>query len=131
MLKEFKAFIMRGNVMDLAVGVIIGGAFGKIIASLVNDILMPLIGLLIGGVDFSSLSFTVGSATVAYGLFINNVIDFLIIALVIFLMVKGLNSLSRKPAPAPAAPTTKDCPHCFTTIPIKATRCPHCTSEIK
>ncbi len=128
MLKEFKTFIMRGNVMDLAVGVIIGGAFGKIIASLVNDILMPLIGLLIGGVDFSSLSFTVGSAQVNYGVFINNVIDFLIIALVIFLMVKSLNSLTKKPAPAEL--TTKECPHCFTAIPIKATRCPHCTSQL-
>jgi large conductance mechanosensitive channel len=131
MLKEFKDFIMRGNVMDLAVGVIIGGAFGKIVASLVNDILMPLIGLLIGGIDFSSLSVTVGSATVAYGLFVNNLIDFLIIALVIFLMVKGLNRLTRKPAPAPAAPTTKECPHCFSSISIKATRCPNCTSELK
>ena len=131
MLKEFKAFIMRGNVMDLAIAVIIGGAFGKIIASLVNDILMPLIGLLIGGIDFSSLSFTVGSAQVNYGLFINNVIDFLIIALVIFLMVKGLNSLQKKPAPVPAEPATKECPRCFTAIPIKATRCPHCTSELK
>jgi len=131
MLKEFKAFILRGNVMDLAVGVIIGAAFGKIIASLVNDILMPLIGLLIGGIDFNSLAVTVGSAEVKYGLFINNIIDFLIIALVIFLMVKGVNNLTRKPAPAPAEPTTKDCPHCFTAIPIKATRCPHCTSELK
>jgi len=131
MLKEFKAFILRGNVMDLAVGVIIGAAFGKIIASLVNDILMPLIGLLIGGIDFNSLAVTVGSAEVKYGLFINNIIDFLIIALVIFLMVKGVNNLTRKPAPAPAEPTTKDCPHCFTAIPIKATSCPHCTSELK
>jgi large conductance mechanosensitive channel len=131
MWKEFKAFIMRGNVMDLAVGVIIGGAFGKIVGSLVNDILMPLIGLLIGGIDFSGLSFTLGSATVAYGLFINNIIDFLIIALVIFLMVKGINRLTTKPAPAPASPTTKECPHCFSTISIKATRCPNCTSELK
>ncbi len=131
MWKEFKAFIMRGNVMDLAVGVIIGGAFGKIVASLVNDILMPLIGLLIGGIDFSSLSFTLGSATVAYGLFINNIIDFLIIALLIFLMVKGINNLTKKPAEAPAQPTTKECPHCFSTISIKATRCPNCTSELK
>ncbi|MDX9957501.1 MAG: large-conductance mechanosensitive channel protein MscL [Spirochaetia bacterium] len=131
MFKEFKAFALRGNVMDLAVGVIIGGAFGKIVASLVNDILMPLIGLLIGGVDFSSLSVTVGSANVAYGLFINNVIDFVIIALVIFLMVKGINHLNRKPASAPAAPTTKECPRCFTAIPIQATRCPHCTSELR
>jgi len=131
MWKEFKAFVMRGNVMDLAVGVIIGGAFGKIIASLVNDILMPLIGLLIGGLDFSALAITVGSAKVTYGAFINNVIDFIIIALVIFLMVRAVNRL-QKPAPAPAAePTTKECPHCFTNIPIKATRCPHCTSELK
>jgi len=131
MLKEFKEFVLRGNVMDLAVGVIIGGAFGKIIASLVNDILMPLIGLLIGGIDFTGLAFTVGGATVAYGLFINNLIDFLIIALVIFLMIKSLNRLARKPAPAPAAPTTKECPHCFSVISIKATRCPNCTSELK
>jgi large conductance mechanosensitive channel len=130
MLKEFKEFIMRGNVMDLAVGVIIGGAFGKIIASLVNDILMPLIGLLIGGIDFSSLAIKIGEAQVNYGLFINNIIDFLIIALVIFLMVKGINRLARKPAPAPAAPTTRECPHCFSTISIKATRCPNCTSEL-
>jgi large conductance mechanosensitive channel len=132
MLKEFKAFVMRGNVMDLAVAVIIGGAFGKIISSLVNDILMPLIGLVIGGIDFTGLAFTVGSAKVTYGNFINNVIDFLIIALVIFLMVKAINS-TKKPAPAPAAaePTNKECPHCFTTISIKATRCPNCTSELK
>jgi large conductance mechanosensitive channel len=130
MLKEFKAFVLRGNVMDLAVGVIIGGAFGKIVASLVNDILMPLIGLLIGGIDFSALAFTLGSATVAYGNFINNIIDFLIIALVIFLMVRAINKLTAKPAPAPAAPTTRECPHCFTAIPIKATRCPHCTSNL-
>jgi large conductance mechanosensitive channel len=131
MIKEFKTFIMRGNVMDLAVGVIIGGAFGKIISSLVNDILMPLIGLIIGGIDFSGLAFTLGSAKITYGNFINNLIDFFIIALVIFLMVKGVNSLNRKPVPAPAvAPTTKECPHCFSTISIKATRCPNCTSEL-
>jgi len=132
MVKEFKTFIMRGSVMDLAVGVIIGGAFGKIISSLVSDILMPVIGLILGGVDFTGLAFTLGKATVTYGNFINAVIDFLIIALVIFLMVKGLNALQKKPAPAPAAaPTTKDCPFCFTTIPIQATRCPHCTSDLK
>lgn len=131
MWKEFKDFVMRGNVMDLAVAVIIGSAFGKIVASLVNDIIMPLIGLLVGGVDFSSLAFTVGSAKVTYGNFINNIIDFLIIALVIFLMVKAVNSLKKPaPAPAPAEPTTKECPHCFTTISIKATRCPNCTSEL-
>jgi large conductance mechanosensitive channel len=132
MIKEFKAFVMRGNVIDLAVAVIIGGAFGKIIASLVNDIIMPLIGLIIGGIDFTGLAFTVGSAKVTYGNFINNVIDFLIIALVIFLMVKAMNSMKKPaPAPAPAEPTTKECPHCFTTISIKATRCPNCTSELK
>ena len=130
MIKEFKAFIMRGNVMDLAVAVIIGGAFGKIISSLVSDILMPLIGLILGGLDFSGLAITVGNAKVTYGNFISAVIDFLIIALVIFLLVKGLNSLTKKPAPAPAAPTTKECPQCFTIIPIKATRCPNCTSEL-
>jgi large conductance mechanosensitive channel len=130
MLKEFKEFVMRGNVMDLAVGVIIGGAFGKIVSSLVNDILMPLIGLILGGIDFSALSITVGDAKVMYGNFIQVLIDFLIIALVIFLLVKGINKLAKKPAP-PAAPTTKECPHCFSNISIKATRCPNCTSELK
>jgi large conductance mechanosensitive channel len=131
MIKEFKAFIMRGNVMDLAVAVIIGGAFGKIVASLVSDIIMPLIGLIIGGIDFSGLAFTIGSAKVTYGNFINNLLDFIIIALVIFLMVKAISSLQKKPAPAvEAAPTTKECPHCYTAIPIKATRCPHCTSDL-
>jgi large conductance mechanosensitive channel len=130
MLNEFKTFIMRGNVMDLAVGVIIGGAFGKIISSLVSDILMPLIGLVIGGIDFSALAFTLGSAKVTYGNFINNLIDFFIIAVVIFLMVKGVNSLQKKPAPVVAEPTTRECPHCFSIISIKATRCPNCTSEL-
>jgi large conductance mechanosensitive channel len=129
MLKEFKTFIMRGNVMDLAVGVIIGAAFGKIVGSLVADIFMPLIGLLIGGIDFSGLAFAFGGAKVTYGVFINNVIDFIIIAAVIFFMVKGVNSLIKKPA-APAEPTMKECPRCISTIPIKATRCPHCTSEL-
>ena len=131
MLKEFKAFVMRGNVIDLAVAVIIGGAFGKIVSSLVNDILMPLIGLIIGGVDFTALSFTLGKATVTYGNFINNIIDFIIIAFVIFLMIKAIDNLKKKPAPVVADPITKDCPYCFTTIPIQATRCPHCTSELK
>ena len=134
MLKEFKEFIMRGNVMDLAVAVIIGGAFGKIVTSLVSDIIMPLIGLIIGGIDFTGLAFSLGSAKVTYGNFINNVIDFVIIALVIFLLIKGIDSLKQKVAPVPAAPAaepiTKDCPHCFTTISIKATRCPNCTSEL-
>jgi large conductance mechanosensitive channel len=133
-LKEFKEFMMRGNVMDLAIAVIIGGAFGKIVTSLVSDIVMPLIGLIIGGIDFTGLAFSLGRAKVTYGNFINNVIDFVIIALVIFLIIKTVDSLKKKvmPAtPAPAAePITKDCPHCFTTISIKATRCPNCTSEL-
>ena len=129
MLKEFKEFAMRGNVVDLAIAVIIGGAFGKIVTSLVDNIIMPLIGLLIGGIDFKSLAITVGSAKVEYGLFLQNVVDFIIIAFVIFLMVRAINS-SKKPAPT-AAPTTKECPYCFTTIPLKATRCPNCTSELK
>lgn len=132
MLKEFKAFVLRGNVLDLAVAVIIGGAFGKIISSLVNDILMPLIGVLMGGVNFASLKFTVGSAEVTYGNFIQAIVDFLIVAFVIFLIVKSANASKKKEAPAPPAePTTKDCPYCFSTIAIKATRCPNCTSELK
>ena len=145
MLKEFKEFVARGNVVDLAVGVIIGGAFGAIVTSLVNDIIMPPIGLLLHGVNFKDLFFSLngqpypsvtaaqaaGAPTINSGIFINNVIDFLIVALVIVLMVKGINSLKR-PAPAPAAaPTTKECPYCYTTIPLKATRCPHCTSDLK
>lgn len=132
MLKEFKAFVMRGNVLDLAVAVIIGGAFGKIISSLVNDILMPLIGVMMGGVSFAGLKFTVGSAEVTYGNFIQAIVDFLIVAFVIFLIVKSANASKKKEAPAPPAePTTKDCPYCFSTIAIKATRCPNCTSELK
>ncbi|MBI4762380.1 MAG: large conductance mechanosensitive channel protein MscL [Chloroflexota bacterium] len=129
MLKEFKEFAMRGNVMDLAIAVIIGGAFGKIIASLVNDILMPLIGLLLGGLDFSGLAFKVGEASINYGLFLQTVVDFLIVAFVIFLLVRTMSKM-KKPAPA-AAPTTKECPYCFSVIHIKATRCPNCTSEVK
>jgi large conductance mechanosensitive channel len=128
MLKEFKAFVMRGNVLDLAIAVIIGGAFGKIVSSLVNDILMPIIGLILGGVNFNELSITVGAAVIKWGAFVQTIIDFLIIAFVIFLIVKAANSL--KKAPAPADPTTKECPHCFSTISIKATRCPNCTSEL-
>lgn len=131
MLKEFRDFIMRGNVMDLAVAVIIGTAFGKIITSLVNDILMPLIGLLMGGVDFTGLAWAVGQEQVLYGNFIQAIVDFLIVALIIFLIVKAVNSLVRKEKDVPPeAPTSKDCPHCFTNIPIKATRCPNCTSEL-
>jgi large conductance mechanosensitive channel len=128
MLKEFKDFAMRGSVMDLAIAVIIGGAFGKIIASLVNDVLMPLIGLVLGGVNFSKLSITVKDAVIGYGAFIQSIVDFTIVAFVIFMLVRAMNSM-KKPTPA-AEPTTKDCPYCFSTVPIKATRCPHCTSQL-
>ena len=131
MLKEFREFVMRGNVLDLAVAVIIGGAFGKIIASLVNDILMPLIGLLLGGVNFAGLAITVGDAIVTWGNFVQTIVDFLIVALVIYMIVKAANRFTKKEKDIPpAAPTTKDCPHCYTTISIKATRCPNCTSEL-
>jgi len=128
MLKEFREFAMRGNVMDLAIAVIIGGAFGKIITSLVNDVLMPLIGLVLGGVNFSELSFTFREAVVKWGAFVQSVIDFVIVAFVIFMIVRTMNRF-KKPEPV-AAPTTKECPHCFTSIPIKATRCPNCTSQL-
>lgn len=128
MLKEFKAFIIRGNVLDLAAAVIIGLAFGKIVASLVNDIIMPIVGLVVGGINFSELSFTVGSAVIKWGAFVQTTVEFLIVAFVIFLIVRTANNL--KKAPAPADPTTKECPHCFSTISIKATRCPNCTSEL-
>jgi large conductance mechanosensitive channel len=145
MLKEFKAFAMRGNVVDLAIGVIIGGAFGKIVTSFVNDIIMPPIGLLLGDVNFADLFVALdgkayeslakaqeaGAPTLNYGAFINTIIDFIIIAFVIFLLVKQINRLTPKPAPALAEPTTKECPYCFTTIPIKATRCPHCTTDLQ
>lgn len=129
MFKEFKDFVMRGNVLDLAVAVIIGGAFGKIVGSLVNDILMPLIGLIIGGVNFGGLSLTVGAAVITWGVFVQTITDFVIIAFVIFLIVKSANKF--KKAPPPADLTIKECPHCFSTISIKATRCPNCTSELK
>ena len=145
MFKEFKEFAMKGNVLDMAVGIIIGAAFGGIVTSFVNDILMPPIGLLLGKVDFSNLFITLrgaefttlaqakaaGAATLNYGLFVNTVINFLIVAFAVFLLVRQVNRLKRDPAPAPAAPTTKECPQCFTSIPIKALRCPHCTSELK
>lgn len=132
MFKEFKDFVMRGNVLDLAVAVIIGGAFGKIVASLVNDVIMPLVGLLLGKVNFSELAWNVGEASVKYGAFIQTIVDFLIVAVIIFAIVKSANAMKRPaPAPAPAAPTTKDCPYCFTAIHIEATRCPNCTSELK
>ena len=131
MLKEFKEFVMRGNVLDLAVAVIIGGAFGKIIASLVNDILMPLIGLVLGGINFAGQSFKVRDAVVTWGNFVQTIVDFLIVAFVVFLIVKAVNATKKKEEPAPPAePTTKECPYCFTTIAIQATRCPNCTSEL-
>ncbi|GAP13103.1 large conductance mechanosensitive channel protein [Longilinea arvoryzae] len=142
MFAEFKKFVMRGNVLDLAVAVIIGGAFGGIITSLVNDIIMPPIGMLLGRINFKDLFINLsgtpyasladaqkaGAATINYGNFINTIINFLIIALVIFLIVRAFNKM-KKPE-APAAPTTKDCPYCQTAIPIKATRCPNCTSQL-
>jgi large conductance mechanosensitive channel len=131
MLKEFKAFVMRGNVLDLATAVIIGGAFGKIIGSLVNDIIMPLIGLVMGGVNFSELSFTVGEAVIKWGAFVQTTIDFIVIAIIVFLIIKAANSMKKEAPAAPAEPTTKECPQCFSTISIKATRCPNCTSELK
>lgn len=130
MFEEFKKFVMRGNVLDLAIAVIIGGAFGKIVTSLVGDLLMPLIGLLLGGVDFSSLAIMVGKAEIKYGAFIQSIVDFLIIAFVIFLIVRAANRVTAKPAPAPAAPTTKDCPYCLSKIPLKATKCAYCASSL-
>ena len=128
MLKEFREFAIRGNVMDLAVAVIIGGAFGKIITSLVDDILMPLIGLALGGIDFSELAFMVGGAEVRWGAFVQSIVDFLLVAFVIFLLVRAMNRLKRE---EPTTPTTKECPYCASTIPLKAVRCPNCTSQLK
>lgn len=128
MLKEFREFVIRGNVMDLAVAVIIGGAFGKIVTSLVNDLLMPLIGLLFGGINFSDQAITVGGAVVKWGAFVQSIIDFILVAFVIFLLVRALNRLKRQ---EPTTPTTKECQYCFSTIPLKAVRCPNCTSELK
>ncbi len=144
MWREFRDFAMRGNVVDLAVGIIIGAAFGKIVTSLVNDVLMPPIGVVLGRVDFSNLFISLsgqhynsladakaaGAATLNYGLFINNIIDFVIVAFAVFLLVRQVNRWTQKPAPA-AAPTTKECPYCLSQIPLKATRCPQCTSEVK
>lgn len=127
MLKEFKDFAIKGNVIDLAVGVIIGGAFGKIVASLVNDIIMPIMGLLIGKVNFADLHFGV----INYGIFINTIIEFLIIAFSIFIVIRQLNRLKKKEEVAVVIPTTKTCPYCYTEIHLDATRCPHCTSELK
>lgn len=147
MFKEFKEFVMKGNVIDMAVGIIIGAAFGTIIKSLVDDVLMPPIGLLLGNVDFANLLVVIkegkvagpyatlaaakaaGAVTVNIGVFINTIIGFLIVAFSVFLVIKNINRLKKEPPPPD--PTTKDCPLCCTAIPVKATRCPHCTSELK
>ena len=143
MLKEFKEFAMKGPVVDLAVGVIIGAAFGKIIASLVDDIIMPPIGRMLGNVDFANLFINLsdkvypsvaaakaaGAATINYGIFFNAIFNFVIIAFVLFILIRQLNAM-KKPAPA-ATPSTKDCPHCLSAVPLKATRCAHCTSDLK
>jgi len=143
MFKEFREFAMRGNVVDLAVGVVIGAAFGKIVTSLVSDIVMPPLGLVLARVDFNNLFITLsdghyaslaeakaaGAPTINYGVFITNIIDFIIVAFVIFLVVRGINRLRREPAPP--TPTTRSCPYCVTTIPLQATRCPACTSELE
>ncbi len=149
MFKEFKEFAMRGNVLDMAVGIIIGAAFGTIVTSLVNDVIMPPIGLLLGNVDFSNIfavlkegktvgpyasvaaAKAAGAVTLNVGVFINTIINFLIVAFAIFLVIRSINRLKRKQEAPAAAPTTKECSFCFTSIPIKATRCPNCTSELK
>jgi large conductance mechanosensitive channel len=148
MLKEFKEFAMRGNVMDMAVGIVIGAAFGTIVKSLVADIIMPPIGLLLGNVDFANLFIVLkqgatpgpfaaladaqkaGAVTLNYGLFINTIISFVIVAFAIFLLIRNINKLKREEEAPPEEPTTKECPHCYSTIPIKATRCAFCTSEL-
>jgi large conductance mechanosensitive channel len=148
MLKEFREFALRGNVVDMAVGIIIGVAFGTIVKSMVDDVIMPPIGLLLGGVDFANLFILLktgapappytsladaqapGAVTLNYGLFINAVISFLIVALVMFLLVRSINRMKRGEEAPPAAPTTKECPHCLSTISIKATRCAYCTSQL-
>ena len=149
MFKEFREFAMRGNVVDMAVGIIIGAAFGKIVDSMVADVIMPPIGLLLGSVDFTNLYIVLkegattlaagaplaeakkaGAVTLNYGQFINFIISFVIVAFAVFLLIRTMNRLKRKEEAAPAAPTTKDCPYCASAIPLKATRCPHCTSEL-
>jgi large conductance mechanosensitive channel len=148
MLKEFKEFAVKGNVVDMAVGIIIGAAFGTIVKSLVDDVIMPPIGLILGKVDFSNLFLILkegatagpyatpalakaaGATVLSYGVFLNAIVYFMIVAFAVFLLVKGINKLKRQEAAAPAVPTTKDCPFCFSAIPIKATKCPHCTSSL-
>ena len=145
LLKEFKAFAMRGNVIDLAIGVIIGAAFGKVVSSLVSDVIMPPIGMILGKLDFKDLFLNIseknvasladartqGAAVVAYGAFLTTVIDFLIVAFVIFLLVRQINRLLAPKEPAPATATTKPCPYCKSVIALEAIRCPHCTSDLK
>lgn len=149
MLKDFKEFVMRGNVVDMAVGIIIGAAFGTIVNSLVSDIIMPPIGLILGNVDFSALFVVIkegtvaepyeslkaakeaGAVTINYGVFFMTIVSFLIVAFSVFLLIRSINKMKRKEETPPAMPTTKECPYCLSTIPIKATRCAHCTSELK
>jgi large conductance mechanosensitive channel len=145
MIKEFKEFVLRGNVLDIAVGIVIGAAFGKIVTLLVGDVLMPPLGLLIGNVDFSNLFINLsgqdfasvadakaaGAATINFGLFINSLIDFVIVALVLFLIIRQVNRLKRQPVTVPVTPTTKECQFCRSVISLKAIRCPYCTSELR
>ncbi|MBC7228211.1 MAG: large conductance mechanosensitive channel protein MscL [Thermoflexales bacterium] len=145
MLKEFKEFALRGNVLDMAIGIIIGAAFGSVVSSLVKDILMPPIGFLLGKVDFSNLFISLsghytslaeaqaaGAPTINYGVFLNTVLNFIVVAAaVFFFIVRPVNRIRQAKAPAPAAPTTKECPYCLSTIPLKATRCPYCTSHLE
>lgn len=149
MLKEFREFAMRGNVVDMAVGIIIGAAFGSIVTSLVADVIMPPIGLLLGKVDFTNLFWTLsegnvagpyaalaeaqaaGAVTINYGVFINTIISFLIVAFAVFLLIRGINRMQREEEALPEEPTTKDCPYCFSEIAIKASRCPNCTSQLE
>lgn len=150
MMKEFKDFAVKGNVVDMAIGIIIGGAFGTIIKSLVSDVLMPPIGLLLGGVDFANFFVVLqegataaapygaladakaaGAVTINYGIFFNAIISFVIVAFAVFMLVRSVNQMRREEEAPPEEPTTKECPYCFSTIAIKASRCPHCTSEFK
>ena len=149
MCKEFKEFALKGNMVDMAVGIIIGAAFGTVVNSLVADVIMPPIGLFLGNVDFANLFLLLkdgkipgpygsvsaakaaGAVTLNYGLFINTVISFLIVAFSVFFLVRGINRLRRQEVPPPAEPTTKDCPYCLSAVPLKASRCPHCTSDLK
>ena len=148
MLKDFKDFVMRGNVVDMAVGIIIGGAFGTIVKSMVNDVIMPPVGLMLGGVDFTDLFLTLkegaqagpyatiaaaqeaGAVTISYGIFINAVISFIIVGFAVFMLIRSINKMQKEEEAAPEEPTTKECGFCFSEVPIKASRCPNCTSEL-